>query len=379
MAIKRRIEKVSRWELVALAAIAVGLFAILVNSRQLAKARDFDVKSEAAKLTSEAFKAVRDFRGQAGLPIDEINDPNRTGLVGTQYSLITFGRGDQSGVMTAANPNFVAVVIALLRKAGLKSGDVVAVGLNGSLPALNIEVLAACKGLGLKSVVISAVSSGMWGANDPRLTWLDIETILDRKGILGFKSKAASPGGDGDVGRGMSPEGRAWLDSAIARNRVPPLLPQSLEDAVARRMEIYRREAAGKPIRGFINVGNAVANLGEPDKPLATGVLDRRPAQLPSPSVVRAMAEKGVAIINLTDVPRLAYRFRFPVAPIPLPALAKGRLFVEPRYSVGLALAFAVIIIVLLLLVIEFDLDYYRRRMLGRAQPEPNSETKVRE
>jgi poly-gamma-glutamate system protein len=362
---KRRVEKVSAWELIVLAAISVGLFAVLMNSKQLAKARDYDVKFEAAKLVSDAFKAVRDFRQKAGLPIDEINDPNRTGLVGTQYSLITYGRGDQSGVMTATNPNFVAVVIALLRKVGLKNGDVVALGLNGSLPALNIEALAACRAMGLRPVVISAASSGMWGANDPRLTWLDIEAVLNRNGILPCKSAAASLGGEGDNGRGLSPEGRAWLDSAVARNKVELLLPKSLDEAVARRMEIYRREAGGRPIRAFVNVGNAVANLGAELKPPATGVLDKRPVQLPNPSVIRSMAEQGAQIINLLDASRLAYRYRFPVAPVPLPTLAKGRLFVERKYPVGLALVFAIVIIGLLFVVIEFDLDFYVRRLLG--------------
>jgi poly-gamma-glutamate system protein len=362
---KKRVEKVSAWELIVLAVISVGLFAVLMNSKQTAKYRDYDVKAAAANLASDAFKAVRDFRQQTGLPIDVINDPNRTGLIGTQYSLITYGRGDQSGVMTASNPNFVAVVIALMRKTGLKSGDVVALGLNGSLPALNIEVLASCQALGLKPVVISAASSGMWGANDPHLTWLDIETVLNRSGILPYKSVAASVGGEGDVGRGLSPEGRAWLDSAVSRNKVARLSADSLGDAVARRMEIYRHEAAGKPIRAFINVGNAVANLGEGAKPPATGVLDKRPEQLPDPSVIRAMTEQGVPVINLLDVNRLAYRYRFPAAPIPLPALAKGRLFVERKYPVGLALAFAIVIIVLLFVVIRFDLDFYVRRMLG--------------
>jgi len=364
---KKRVEKVSSWELIVLAGVSVGLFAILVGSKQTMKQRDYDVKYQAAKLTADAFEAVRDFRVRAGLTIDETNDPNRTGLIGTQYSLTTYGRGDQSGAMTATNPNFVAVVISLLRRAGVKTGDVVAVGLNGSLPALNIEVLAACQALGATPVIISAVSSGMWGANDPRLTWLDIEALLNRNGILGFKSRAASLGGDGDNGRGLSPEGRAWLDSAISRNGVMRLHAESLGEAVARRMEIYSREAQGRRIRAFVNVGNSVANLGEAAKPLPTGRISRRPEQLPAPSVVRAMAEKGAAIINLTDVPRLAWRYRFPVAPIPLPPLAKGRLFVERKYPVGLALIFTVVIVVLLFFVIEYDLDYYRRRLFGRA------------
>jgi poly-gamma-glutamate system protein len=363
---KRRTGKVLQWELVALALIAVGLFAVLVSSTRVAKAQDYDARLRAATLSQDAFRAIRAARSQAGLAIDEINDPNRTGLVGSQYSLITSGRGDLSGALTATNPNFAAVVLAVLRKAGLHRNDVVAVGLSGSLPALNIEVLAACEVLGLRPMVISTASSGMWGANDPRFTWLDMEAVLSRTGVLPVHSVAASLGGEGDNGLGLSPAGRAWLDSALTRNQVPLLVGADLADAVAQRMAAYRRAAQGERIRAFIAVGNSAANQGIFGRPLPTGLVNRRPADLPGPSVVRAMAEQGARVINLTDVARLAYRYKFPVAPVPLPALAKGRMFAERKYSVNLAIAFTVLIVILLFGVIELDVDYYVRRWFGR-------------
>jgi len=362
---KRRTDKVSQWELIVLALIAVGLFAILVSLARVARAQDYEARLQAATLSQEAFQQIRTARSQVGLAIDEINDPNRTGLVGGQYSLITVGRGDLGGAMTTTNPNFAAVVLAVLRKAKLGRNDVVAVGWNGSLPALNVEVLAACQVLGVKPIVITSVGSGMWGANDPRFTWLDMEAVLNRSGALAVRSVAASLGGEGDIGRGLSPAGRDWLGSAIARNRVPLLAPQSLSEAVAQRMDAYQRAAQGRPIRAFINVGNGAANLGESNKPLPTGLVDKRPAQLPNPSVVRAMAEQGATIINFSDITRLAYRYRFPVAPLPMPALAKGRMFAEKKYPVNLAVIFTVLIVVLLFGVIEIDVDYYARRVLG--------------
>ena len=357
---KKRTEKVSQWELIVLAAVAIGLFALLNSAKQTVKAGDYEVKRAAALRCAQAFAEIRTQREQLGLGVDEINDPNRTGLIGAQFSLITAGRGDLTGALTATNPNFVAVAMTLLRKAGLRTGDIVAVGLDGTLPALNIEVLVACQALGIRPLVISVVSSGTWGANDPGLSWLDIENLLARKGILDVRSIAASPGGEGDIGRGLSPAGRLLLDSAAARNRIEWLEAPTPEDAVKQRMARYRA-AAGKPVRAFINVGDAPVNLGVGSKPLPTGVVDRRAADLPNPSVMRSMAEDGARLLNFRDVTRMAYRNRFPVAPVPLPALAKGRLFLEKRYPVGLAIAFAVIIVALLLVVIEFDLDYYVR------------------
>jgi poly-gamma-glutamate system protein len=367
--VKKRTDKVSRWELIVLALVAIGLFAVMMTSKRTARSEDYEVKSRAAGICEQAFAAIRDYRIQHDLAIDEINDPNRTGLIGSQYSLITAGRGDQTGAMTTTNPNFVAVCLTLLREARLKKGDVVAVGLDGSLPSLNVEVLAACTVLALRPVVISTVSSSMWGANDPMFTWLDMEAVLNQKGILPCRSLAASLGGDDDNGRGLSPAGRARLDSAIVRNQVSAIVPTSLEEAVARRLDVYRHAAGNRAIRAFVNVGNAVANLGAAEKALRSGIVSERPEQMPYPSVMRAMAEQGAVLLNFHDPSRLAYRYRFPVAPVPLPALAKGRMFVEKKYPVGLAIAFALIIIVLLFFVIEIDLDFYLRRLLRLAPP----------
>lgn len=362
---RRRTGKVARWELVVLAGVALLLFAVMVRSRHTARAPDYELCRQAAQLSQTAFNAIKSERKRLGLIVDPINDPNQTGLIGSQYSLITSGRGDLNGVMTATNPNFVAVVLSLFRRARLKKGDIVALGFDGSLPALNIEVLAACSILGLRPTIISSLSSAMWGANDPLFTWLDMETVLNRTGILPFRSAAASLGGEDDNGRGLSPAGRAWLDSAVVRNRVPLLTAQSPAEAAEQRLMLYRRSAGTGKIRAFVNVGNSTVNLGADPGKVPTGIVDRRAAQLPEPSLVRLFAEQGTTIINLHDVTRLAFRYRFPVAPVPLPPLAKGRLFLEPRYRTELAAIFAAILVVLLFFVIRYDLDYYVRRRVN--------------
>jgi poly-gamma-glutamate system protein len=366
--VRKRIGKVARWELVVLTLIAVGLFALLTRLARLTRAPDYGTRARAAEISQQALHAVREARLAAGLMIDSVNDPAGTGLTGTAYSLITSGRGDLTAVLTTANPNFAAVVVALLRRAGLRRGDAVALGLSGSLPALSIEVLAACRALELEPIAIATISSGMWGANDPFFNWLDIEALLGRRSILDVKSVLATAGGADDNGRGLSPGGRMLLDSAAARNAIAMAEPASLEHAVKLRVDAYRRTAGSRPIRAYVNVGNAPASIGVSERALPSGIVNRRPADMPSPSVAREMAEQGVRVINLQDIVRLAYNYRFPVAPVPVPPLARGRMFMEKRYPVVWAMVFAAVIVALLLIVIEIDLDYYARRLLGRAR-----------
>jgi hypothetical protein len=97
---------------------------------------------------------------------------------------------------------------------------VIAVNVTGSMPALNIAVLSAAKVLGLDVVLISSVGASMFGATDPYFTWLDIETLLNEKDILSYKSIATSLGGGRDLGRGLSKAGRDLIIEATERNNV---------------------------------------------------------------------------------------------------------------------------------------------------------------
>ena len=68
-------------------------------------------------------------------------------------------------------------------------------------------MLAAAEEMKLKPIVVTSVGASMWGANDPIFTWLDMEKLLNEKGLLHTRSLAASVGGSNDRGRGLSPRG----------------------------------------------------------------------------------------------------------------------------------------------------------------------------
>ena len=133
--------------------------------------------------------------------IDDENDPNETGLVGSPFSLITTDEGDLDAKLTTLDPNFSAGMVELMVQVGIEKNDTVAVLLTGSMPGGNIAVLTALKALGAYSVVITSVGASQWGANHIDFTWLDMEKILYEENLILNRSIAASIGGRNDMGR----------------------------------------------------------------------------------------------------------------------------------------------------------------------------------
>lgn len=360
---KSRQGKVGKSVLLAFALFCVVLFLIEVGSISNKKVKFYDEKIVAAKTCEKAFKLIKTERGKLGIPIDEINDPNLTGLIGYQYSLVTSGRSDLQSKLTSTNSNFAALFVELLTNVGVRNDDIIGIGWNGSYPALNIALLSAVKALNIKPVIITSLTASMWGANDPRFSWLDIERELTKKEILPYRSIAASLGGEDDNGQGLSPEGRALLDSVIKRNGVLKITADSLAEQVEKRLNIYQLPEADQrssfKLAAFVNIGYGAANIGNIQTTPSTGIISRRNNKVIESSVIGKMVAKRIPVINILDVNRLAELYSLPIAPLPLPKVGKGKLFMEPRYSVQLAIVMVVLIIIALFFVIRFDLEYY--------------------
>jgi poly-gamma-glutamate system protein len=194
--------------------------------------------------------------------INNMNDPNETGLIGPEYSPITSERGSFSAKSTSTNPNFAALVVEFLKDLDVKEGDHIAVGLTGSYPALNIAVCSAIQTLKLKPIIICSVASSSWGANDPDFTWLDMAKVLSDSGVFKFNTVAASIGASMDIGRGLSIEGVEMIKTAIKRNNTKFIYNKSIQENISKRMQIYDSCAGKVPIKVYINVGGGIASLG---------------------------------------------------------------------------------------------------------------------
>ncbi len=218
----------------------------------------------AAALMARSLERIKALRLAKGLPLDRALDPNETGIIGEEFTPLTTSLGDVAAKRTAANPAFAAVVARYFERAGLRPGDVVAVGGSGSFPAFVLATLCAARALDLTPIVIYSIGSSMYGANLPGFTFVDMLAGLRADGVLPYELAAVAPGGAGDGGRGVlfDEDGTTLIDEA-RRSGLPIVEGATLADRIQRRLRIYEAAAAGRPIRCFVNVGGASANFGD--------------------------------------------------------------------------------------------------------------------
>jgi poly-gamma-glutamate system protein len=358
----------SRRTLAFLLILAAGLFYWSDNSLVKVHQPNFELKLRAARKMEQALDSLRYNRQQAGWSLDEVNDPNQSALIGTQYSLITTDQGSLQAKLTSINPNFAAVVLQMLLDAGIKSGDKVAAGFTGSFPALNLAVIIACETLGAEPVVITSVGSSTWGANEPDFTYLDMENLLYKQGVIHHRSVACSIGGGEDIGRSLSRAGRRIIEVAAIRNQVPMLTGKSLVENIAGRRDIYRQEADGTKYRLFVNVGGGLAVLGSDESgALIPPGLNREyiVRNYPARGLIHEYWEQGIPIIHLLNVDEIAQQYGLPKAPVPQPPVGAGLVFTVDRYNLIVATISAVILFGALLIVVLLDRDAFKLKESG--------------
>jgi poly-gamma-glutamate system protein len=285
---------------------------------------------QAAEFMKEAVAAVKKCQMEKGIIPDRSSDPNQTGLIGLQHSLLTTSIGNLEAKRTSTNPNFAALVVLLLKEAGVEPGDRIAVGASSSFPALIIAVQAAAKALDLELLMICSLGASQWGANRPDFHWLDMQDCLSSSGLFNFQPAALSLGGEGDTGEDMSPEGREFLIKEIETSGIPFIREPDLRRNVEARIHLFEKSADGKKIKAFINIGGSWANMG-----LDSSVLELKPGlagirQLPSREkrgVIFEMAERGIPVVHLLYIKGLVDRYGLSWDPVPLADPGKGGVY----------------------------------------------------
>ncbi|MBM4290323.1 MAG: poly-gamma-glutamate system protein [Deltaproteobacteria bacterium] len=352
---------VSRSMMLMMSALAiVGMIAV-ESFKTKNRQRMYDEKLKAAQLMSQSMSALAERRAAVAGHIDLEDDPTRSGMIGALMSDITSTSGHLQAKQTTVNPNWAAVMVDLYRRAKLKAGDTIAVGLSGSFPALNLATYAAAEAMELKVVSITGVSSSMWGANLPEFTWLDMERhLLDRK-ILRTRSVAATLGGVGDNARGVSPKGRALLKAAVERSGLPLITSKSEDEGLEERMEIYRRSANGAEIKAYVNVGGNTLSVGSlVGKRLYSEGLNLHPSAgaLSVDCVMTRFAKEDIPVIHMIRVDQLAERYGLPLAPRVMPKAGEGTIFLKAEYNISLVVGVIAALLGLLYVFMKSDVGY---------------------
>jgi poly-gamma-glutamate system protein len=278
---------------------------------------DAPAMREAVDSAAAWYALVDTLKSQAGI-VGELpaNIPYR-GMIGNEWSEITTTLGSLEAKRTAADPAFAALLVRQLHDAGAGPSSTVGVVLSGSFPSLGLAALAAVQAVGASAVVISSLGSSSYGANQPAVTWLDMESTVAAHGGLRHRSAMVTMGAEGDTGGGLSDEGRRMLRSAALRNGVEMRTPRSFHEAVSSRADLLEKEQVDL----VINIGGSQASLGMcPHAPvLPHGIITRLPECVhPDRGLIERLLERGIPVIHLLNIDALAAEYQLPLGPATL-------------------------------------------------------------
>lgn len=280
----------------------------------------------AAQTMQAATQVARVQRTKLGLLQGKELDPNKTGLIGSEYTDTTTSLGDLPAKRTATNPDLAAAITRRILELDLPEGAPAMVVLSGSFIGANIATIIAVEAAGLRPIIVSSLGSSMYGATDAELTWLDIEGELHAKGIIASRSIASLIGGGSATGSNMSDEGLFSLREAAKRNGVELLEGDNLTellDEVDRRVQ----EKAGGKLAFFINSGGSVLALGtclDGDR-LPLVVTQALPCSDGIPGMVVRRSRENIPSLHLLSLRGIAADWGLPFDPIPIPLTGNNK------------------------------------------------------
>jgi len=223
-----------------------------------------------------------------------------TTIIGLEYSLLTTSLGSYAAKKTSENPVAAALMVRLLKDAGVSANSVVAVNASGSFPGFTLASLSACAALGVKTYVIVSIGASTYGANIPGNTIADI-LLADNVFGLGFSLLAVTPGGTNDLGREIDPEELERISEILLKRGIPFIRPKDLADAVALRESLF------SPCTLLVNVGGNHASIGDDvDLALMAGIIKPDKAAINGePALVRSFLALGKPVIQILNVRKL--------------------------------------------------------------------------
>jgi poly-gamma-glutamate system protein len=340
--------KVSRKAIVLICCLSLSGVAVAeLCKRNLLGLPDTSDKTVASKLAAEAMRTIRQERIDRGHDFDPQFDPALSGMIGEYLTPTTSVTGHLESKQTSVNPNFAAAIVDMLQKAGVKKGDVVAVGCSGSFPCLNLCACCAFQTLGVRPIIVASTGASQFGANRPDLLWIDMERLLFDKGLISFHSVAASLGGYEDQAAGMSEEGKQLLRQGIERNNLPLIQDEEFTASINSRMKLYEDHADGKPIKAYVNIGGGTVSVGRSvgKKLYEPGLnLTATPEAMQIDSVMTRFAQRQTPLIHLVEVMQLAKAYHLPTAPVQTPQAGEGWLFYDTWMHRWLAAGFLAIL-----------------------------------
>jgi len=269
---------------------------------------------EATQLAQDWFDVIRNEKSERGI-ISEVssNVPNNF-MIGDDFTFITTTLGSLNAKEISTNTDFAALMVRLLKEAGMEPGDKAGLIISGSFPALAVSAMAALQTLEMDAVLMSSLGSSTYGANQEEATWIDMENWLSHNEDIKFTSLIVSPGAENDLGEGLTGDGLKILKRAADRNHRDLYLPENLVASI----EYKCGKFSDENIDILINIGGNQSALGgcSHAASLPNGLLrEIKLCRHPDRGIVQEMNSKGVAVINLLNIRDLASDYGIDISP----------------------------------------------------------------
>lgn len=316
--------------LLALAA-AIAALAAAYTGATIRPDADYEIKYAAAEQMERCMARIRCYKEELGLPLCE-EDTHSTGMLGDYVTDITTTLGSPEAKRTTANSDMAALVVTLLREAGVREGDTIGAGFSGSFPALDLAVLCACDAMDVTCVYIASIGSSTYGANQPELTLPDMVCRLAQEGYLSTLPAAITPGGAYDIGYDMDPSLLSDILLRLESYGVPIVQESNFSDNIAWRMELYRKLG---PIVCFVGVGGNVTTLGRDGTALSQGVIrpDRTGLLSARSGLLERYSAQGLSVIQLLNIKQLVADYGLAFDPDTLTPIGTSAVYYETHYA----------------------------------------------
>jgi len=243
-------------------------------------------------------------RSETGVPHSETDDPQRSGMIGVEWSTITTTSGSLASKQLSVRPAWAVVFRRWLAREGLGPGDKVTILSSGSFPGLAVSSLSAAESLDLDVTLVISLGSSTWGANIPSMTICDILHFLRTRGFVRTRAAACTIGGAGEMGKDLPPEGLSALEEAARRGFIPLIAAKDLEEMIERKAAVSLPEGT----RLVIQIGGSNADLGSDPSllDLPPGFLRPSPGLKAGNGVVSKALERGITVLHILNIPELA-------------------------------------------------------------------------
>jgi poly-gamma-glutamate system protein len=314
------------WLAVA-AALSIALWLTLEQALQHPIHPQFAEMLMAARSMQAASRVLWTEKETRGLTPSAQADPNRTGMIGQEYTPITTTLGELPAKRTATNPDFAAALVRQIASLQLARGTPVVIVVSGSFVGGDVAAITATETLGLRPIVIASLSASMWGANEPELNLIDMLSALRKHSVIRTRAIAAVLGGGGAIGGSMDADGVAALRRSAARDGVPIIEVRPVA-AVIDALLVRINAAAGDTPGAVINVGGALIGLGScrESHEWLPGLTRRAPSCSDgTPGLAMRLAADGLPVLHIINMRRLALEWGLPFDPTPLPIPGNNR------------------------------------------------------